>query len=169
MTSAAAESPPRTLLVVGHGEVSAALDSIATTLGWKPVIVETLDDAKDAITALSAFDAVVVTSHHDGTDGPALAAAVASDVGYVGAMGSRKTQARRREWMLDHGVPQDLVDSVRGPAGLDIGSNTPAEIAVSMVAEIIAVHRGVTGGSLSDRTGQIHPDLVPGTAECPAG
>lgn len=71
--------------------------------------------------------------------------------------------------MLDNGVPQDLVDSVRGPAGLDIGSNTPAEIAVSMVAEIIAVHRGVTGGSLSDRPGQIHPDLLPGTAECPAG
>ena len=161
--------PDHTLLIVGDGDVATALDSIATTLGWNSILVDTAADARKAIEGLSPADAVAVLSHHDGTDGPALAAAVSTGVGYVGAMGSRKTQARRRQWMLDNSVPEDLVDSVRGPAGLDIGANTPAEIAVSMVAEIIAVHRRVTGGSLSDRPGPIHPDLPPGTAECPAG
>lgn len=158
-----------TLLVVGDGEVAAALESTAHALGWEVLVVNSLDETR---AALGRCHSVVVLSHHDGLDGPAIEAALASDATYVGAMGSRRTQARRREWMRRNGVPEDLLARVHGPAGLDIGADTPGEIAVSIVAEIIALRRGVAGGSLgslSGRAGPIHPDLPPGTAHCPGG
>ena len=156
-----------TLLVVGDGEVAAALDATARVLGWTPVTVNSLEDTA---AALDRADAVVVLSHHDGLDGPALAAALSSDARYVGAMGSRATQARRRDWMRANGVSEEAIDAVHGPAGLDIGADTPAEIAVAIVAEIIALDRGAAAtGSLSKRSGPIHPDLPPGTALCPGG
>ncbi|HSE71786.1 MAG TPA: XdhC family protein [Nocardioidaceae bacterium] len=155
-----------TLLVVGDGEVAGALEAMSRTLGWSPVVVNT---AADAEAQVGTSDAVVVLSHHDGVDGPALAAALAADRPYVGAMGSRRTQARRRAWMLENGVAEERVDSIHGPAGLAIGADTPGEIAVAILAEIIGVRRGSVGGSLRDRSGPIHPDLEPGTAECPAG
>lgn len=155
-----------TLLVVGAGEVTDALEAMARLLDWTPIVV---DSAEDAERALPQADSVVVTSHHDGTDGPALAAALAAGKRYVGGMGSRTTQARRREWMLAHGVPQDQVDSVRGPAGLDIGADGPVEIAVSILAEVIGTFRGGRAGSISDRSGPIHPTMEPGTAHCPGG
>lgn len=166
MTTTTSGDRPHRLLVVGEGEVARALEAIAATLGWEPVVVGTVEGT---VRELPETESVVVLSHHDGVDGPALAAALASPAGYVGAMGARRTQDRRRRWMADNGVPDDDADRVHGPAGLDIGSDTPAEIAVSIIAEIIAVRRGVAGGSLRDREGPIHPGLPPGTAECPAG
>jgi len=156
----------RRLLVVGHGDVATALEAISRALGWTVTVVDSLEETVDA---LDASDTVVVLSHHEGLDGPAIAAALASDATYVGAMGSRATQARRREWMLANGFPESELARLRAPVGLDIGANTSGEIAVSIVAEIIALRRGVSGGSISDRPGPIHPGLPPGTAECPAG
>jgi xanthine/CO dehydrogenase XdhC/CoxF family maturation factor len=159
--------PAHTLLVVGDADVAHALEQMATALRWRTVVVSSVDDA---VAALDHADSVVVLSHDDGTDGPALAAALAAGKQYVGAMGSRRTQARRRAWMLEHGVEPSLADSVRGPAGLDIGADTPAEIALSILAEIVAGRRGARGaGSISDRSGPVHPDLPPGTATCPGG
>ena len=154
------------LLVVGHGEVATALEGIARALGWAVTVV---DSHEETVEVLGRCDSVVVLSHHEGLDGPAIAAALESDATYVGAMGSRKTQARRRAWLLENGVSESELDDVRGPAGLDIGANTSGEIAVSIVAEIIALRRGVSGGSISERSGPIHPGLPPGTAECPSG
>jgi xanthine/CO dehydrogenase XdhC/CoxF family maturation factor len=156
-----------TLLVVGKGEVAVALEAMANALGWRPVVANSLEEA---VAALDGSDSVVVLSHHEGIDGPAIAAALSSGASYVGAMGSRATQARRQEWLRENGVPEELMAEVRGPAGIDIGADTPAEIAVSVVAEIVALRRGAaTGalGSLSARSGPIHPDLPPGTAHCP--
>ncbi|HET6627189.1 MAG TPA: XdhC family protein [Nocardioidaceae bacterium] len=155
-----------TVLVVGAGEVATALRAFTTTLGWSAVVVESLEDT---LAALPGAEVVVVTSHQEGVDGPAIAAALAQGTPYIGAMGSRSTQARRREWMLANGVSQRQVDSVHAPVGLDIGADTPAEIALAIVAEIVAVRRGASGGSLEGRPGPIHPGLDPGTAECPAG
>ncbi len=114
---------------------------------------------------------MVVTSHHEEVDGPAIRAALAAGVPYVGGMGSRKTQARRREWLLANGVAEADLAAVRAPIGLDIGADAPGEIAVSILAEIIAVRRGATDavGSISSRAGAIHPDQEPGTAYCPGG
>jgi len=157
----------RTLLVVGDDEVAQVADAlvaIATTLGWSASIACDLDAVRDA---LPGTDAVVVLSHHHGLDGPALAAALNSDVRYVGAMGSRRTQARRRDWLVEHGVPAEAQTRIHGPAGLDIGADSPAEIAVSILAEVIGLRHGLAGGALSARSGPIHPGLAPGERLCP--
>jgi xanthine/CO dehydrogenase XdhC/CoxF family maturation factor len=156
------------VLVVGEGPVAAALAPMISAAGWQARSATSLDQVEGA---LGDADAVVVVSHHEGLDGPAIKAALDKGTPYVGAMGSRKTQARRHEWLLGNGVDEDRLASVRAPIGLDIGADEPGEIAVSILAEIVAVRRGAgeTVGSVSDRTGPIHPDLEPGTATCPGG
>jgi xanthine dehydrogenase accessory factor len=86
-------------------------------------------------------------------------------------MGSRRTQARRREWLLAHGVTEKALAAVRAPIGLDLGADEPGEIAVSILAELVAVRRGRTAvvASVADRDGPIHPELAPGEATCPGG
>lgn len=159
------EEPEVALLVVGTGEVAEALSGFTATLGWHARVVDSLDEA---VSALPNAEAVVVLSHHDGVDAPAIKQALAAGTPYLGAMGSRRTQERRRAWLVEHGVTAAELDTVHAPVGLDIGANTPAEIALAIVAEIVSVRRGVRGGSLSGREGPIHPGLAPGTAECPA-
>jgi xanthine/CO dehydrogenase XdhC/CoxF family maturation factor len=154
------------LLIVGSGDVADAVCAIATTLGWESSVTDSLPEIAERI---SQADAVVVLSHDPAIDGPALAAGLAIGVGYLGAMGSRRTQARRREWLTTNGVPAGRIDAVNGPAGLDIGAVTPAEIAVSIVAEVIAIQRGADGASsISERPGPIHPGAGDGPADCPA-
>ena len=155
------------LLVVGDGPVAEALVPMAELLGWGTTVAATLDEATDAV---GSAQAVVVTSHDSDVDAPALAAAIAARPAYIGAMGSRTRQAQRREWLLAHGVAEADLDLVHGPAGLDIGANSPAEIALAILAELVAVLRG-TGpeGSLKDGSGPIHPDLPPGETFTPDG
>jgi xanthine/CO dehydrogenase XdhC/CoxF family maturation factor len=156
------------VLIVGDGPVAAALEPMVRAMGWRPVPVTTVEAAE---AALPGTDVAVVLSHHEDVDGPTIRAALAAGTAYVGAMGSRRTQARRREWLLAHGVTEDALGALRAPVGLDIGADTPGEIAVSVLAEVVAVRRGAAGavGSVSARDGAIHPDLAPGTATCPGG
>lgn len=154
------------LLIVGSGDVADAVSAIATTLGWESSVTDSVPEFTER---LAPADAVVVLSHDPAIDGPALAAGLAAGVDYLAAMGSRRTQARRRDWLTANGVSVDRIDSVHGPAGVDIGAVTPAEIAVSIVAEIIAGHRGADrAGSISERPGPIHPGAGDGPADCPA-
>ncbi|MDO9378359.1 MAG: XdhC family protein [Nocardioidaceae bacterium] len=159
-------TPTRTLLVVGSGPVADATARLADVLGWA---VEPSDTAPlERLAALGPGDAVVVLSHDADVDGPALAAAVASDVGYVGAMGSRRTQDRRRAWLDGHGVDESARSRIHGPAGLDIGADTPAEIALAVVAQVVALDRGATGvRGVDERRGPLHPDQPGGS--CPGG
>jgi xanthine dehydrogenase accessory factor len=83
----------------------------------------------------------VVLSHDEAVDAPAIGAALRAGTAYVGAMGSRRTQSRRREWLLAHGVGEDALATVHTPIGLDIGADEPGEIAVAILAELVAVHR----------------------------
>lgn len=156
---------PHRLVVVGTGQVATALSAIADALGWRPVVTDSLAETTAALTADCS---VVVLSHDPQVDAPALAAALAAGVPYVGAMGARRTQARRREWLLGNGIAEDQADTIHGPIGLDIGAGTPAEIGLAAIAEIVAFRRGITAaGSLADRRGPIHPDLPAGSAYCP--
>ena len=155
---------PCTLHVVGDGPVSEALLALAEPLGW----TVTSSPGDPAVPA--GVDALVVTSHHEDVDGPAIRAGLAAGTGYVGAMGSRRTQERRRTWLVDNGVTPEALASLRAPIGLDIGANAPAEIAVAILAEVIAVRAGrSTPGSLGDREGPVHPELPAGEAYCPGG
>ena len=160
------------LLVVGEGPVTDALEALASVLGWATTVARTTEQVASALPSATA---VVVTSHHEGLDAPALAvslAAAAEGAGpaYVAAMGSRRTQARRREWLQAHGVEEAQLAALHAPAGLDIGADTPPEIALSILAELVATVRGATGaGSLRERGGPIHPGLAPGEATCPSG
>ena len=77
-------------------------------------------------------------------------------------MGSRRTQSRRREWLLANGVREDALTALHAPIGLDFGADQPGEIAVSILVEII----GRRSGRL---TALVHPELAPGEAACPGG
>ncbi len=148
--------PVPTLVVVGDGLIAAALRDTGALLGWVTRITPEVGDAVAAIDELHRSDAVVVLSHDRDVDGPALAAALRGRAGYVGGLGSRRTQAARREWLAGHDVPAADQDRIHGPAGLDLDAHTPAEIAISIVAEILAARSGATGGALRERPGPVH-------------
>jgi xanthine dehydrogenase accessory factor len=143
--------PTPRLVVVGDGLLADALRAQAGLLGWDATVTGDVGAATASVTDLTSGDGVVVLSHDRSVDGPVLAAALAGRVGYVGALGSRRTQAARAAWLADHGVPAERVAAVRGPAGLDIGSRTPAEIALAITAEMLAVRAGAHGTPLRDR------------------
>jgi xanthine dehydrogenase accessory factor len=125
--------PTPRILVIGGGTIAEALQANAALLGWSVTV------AQELRASLTAADNVVVLEHDLDISGRALRTALASEAGYIGALGSRHTQGRRAAWLAEHGVTD--IDAVHGPAGLDIGSRTPAEIAVSILAEIISVRR----------------------------
>jgi len=150
--------PTPRLVIVGEGLIADALDSACRLMGWEPSTVNDSDSAAEAVAGLGPGDGVVVLSHDRDVDAPVLAAALSSAAGYLAALGSRRTQAARAEWLTDHGVPAGEIVRVRGPAGLDIGARTPPEIAVAIVAEMVAVRSGATGSPLAERDGPIHHD-----------
>jgi xanthine dehydrogenase accessory factor len=146
--------PVPKLVIVGGGAVADALGSVAELLGWRTQVVSAVSAATGVIAGLAALDRLVVISHDDDLAGPALAAALAGPVGYIGALGSRRTQQARADWLAYRGITD--LDRVHGPAGLDIGARTPAEIAVAIAAEALAVHSGRGAGALRERSGAIH-------------
>ena len=162
--------PPR-LVVVGATDTAEELCRAAGSLGWRSVVIDPrsrlatrgrLPSAVEIVVswpdALEADEdsAVVVLTHEERLDVTALTAALASDAFYVGAIGSRKTQTKRRERLLDAGASEDALERLSGPAGLDLGAQSPAETAVSILAEILAVRAGRDGGRLRERSGPIH-------------
>jgi xanthine dehydrogenase accessory factor len=148
--------PMPRLIVMGDGLIADALRDAATLLDWQAEIVPEVQAAVAAVGELRASDALVVLSHDRAADGPTLAAALTGQAGYIGALGSRRTQIARREWLMEHGVPLEALSRIHGPAGLDIGAHTPGEIAVSIVAEILACRAATSGGALRDRDGPVH-------------
>jgi xanthine dehydrogenase accessory factor len=159
------------LVVVGATDTAEELCRAAKALGWRTEVIdprpglvtrERLQSPDEIKVAWPdeleprADDAVVVLTHEDRLDVPALTTALASDAFYVGAIGSRKTQARRRERLLEAGLSEEQLDRLAGPAGLDLGADTPAETAVSILGEILAVRAGRAGGRLVERSGPIH-------------
>lgn len=147
-------NPPLRLVIVGAVHIAQPLYRMAAEAGYAVIIVDprksfasearfpgvTLrhewpDGALRAL-GLDARSAVVTLTHDPKLDDPALAAALESDAFYVGALGSRRTQAARRERLRQRGFEEPALARIHGPVGLDIGAESPAEIAVSIVAEI---------------------------------
>ena len=171
--------PPPRLLVFGAVDTAEALCRAARGIGWRTVVAdprakfatpERVPSADEVVVAWpdEALErlapdhatAVVVLTHDDRFDLPALSGALESPAFYVGALGSRRNQARRRELLLEAGVPEESVDRIAGPAGLDIGAETPSETALSILAEILAARAGRAGGPLKDAPGRIHAEVA---------
>ena len=132
--------PVPRLVIVGAGANADALRDAAALLGWQTVIATDANSATGVIAGLSSLDNVVVMVHDLEVAGQALVAALSSDAGYIGALGSHRMQETRAEWLAYRGYVD--LERVHGPAGLDIGAKTPAEIAVSILAEALGAKKG---------------------------
>jgi xanthine dehydrogenase accessory factor len=171
--------PPPRLLVFGAVDTAEELCRLAKQLGWRTIVAdargkfatpERVPSADEVIVAWpddaiaqvkpGSDTAVVVLTHDDKFDVPAIKGALETDTLYIGALGSRRNQARRRERLLEAGVPEGELDRIAGPCGLDIGAGTPAETALSIMAEILAYRAGREGGPLREAKGRIHAEIT---------
>jgi xanthine dehydrogenase accessory factor len=163
------------MLIFGAIDFSAALARLAREIGYRVTIV----DARQAFAAsprfsehaevvvswpdvyladqeLSRRDAVLVFTHDAKFDEPALLSALQSGAGYIGALGSRRTHADRRERLLAAGATEDDLRRINSPCGLDVGARTPSETAIAVLGEILALRAGRGGGRLAEASGPIH-------------
>jgi len=168
-------APPK-LVLVGAIDYSAAVAALAAQSGYEVTIV----DAREAFAradrfsrvatvhvgwpgeaiderALGPRDAVIVFSHDSKFDEPAILAALRSDAGYIGALGSRRTADDRNARLLAAGADEAELVRVHSPCGLDIGAATPEEVAISIMAEVIATRSGRAGSRLIAAEGPIRP------------
>src|SRR5207249_3096962 len=136
-------------------------------VGGKVLVLESGERAgegvpKDALgeVAPDHQTAIVVLTHDDKFDEPALMAALESEAFYIGALGSRRNQERRRERLLEAGVAEEAFERIMGPCGLDIGADTQEETALSILAEILAVRAQRSGGPLRDAKQRIHVETT---------
>ena len=128
-------APIPRLVIAGGGPFAEALAAQGRLLGWQ-VAVETRPEMVTGLAAsLSELDAIVVMGHDVETSSRCLLAALESDAGYVGALGSEAMQQARADWLAYRDVTD--ISRVHGPAGLPLGGRTPAEVAISIVAEIL--------------------------------
>jgi xanthine dehydrogenase accessory factor len=176
-----AHVPPPRLIIFGAVDFTAALVRVAKTLGYHVVVC----DARPAFATSARFpeadeivvdwphrhldeagsvlgrrDAVCVLTHDAKFDVPALVAALATQVGYIGALGSRRTTDDRRDRLRAEGVSDADLGRIMAPIGLDLGARTPEETAIAICAEIIATQTGRLVPSLRDTEGPIHAEPV---------
>ena len=168
-------APPPRLVVFGAVDTAEKLCGMAKLLGWTTIVAdararfataERLPSADQIVVAWPdeaiaqiAPDhqtAVVVLTHDDKFDVPALKGALETDAFYIGALGSRRNQEKRRERLLEAGVPEASLSRISGPCGLDIGADSQPETAISILAEALAVRAGRDGGKLEQAKGRIH-------------
>jgi xanthine dehydrogenase accessory factor len=171
-------APPPQMLIFGAVDFTAALVRVAKVLGYRVTVC----DAREVFATKRRFpqadevvvdwphrllaevgdrlgprDAVCVLTHDHKFDVPAIRAALETGVGYLGAMGSRRTNAERLRRLEDDGVDmQQVRDRLHAPIGLDLGGRTPEETAIAICAEIIAARTGRVAASLSEASGPIH-------------
>ncbi len=178
-------APAPQMLIFGAIDFSAALAPIAKELGYAVTICDARERfassprftrAADVLVAwphealaerqLGPRDAVLVFTHDPKFDEPALRAALATGAGYVGALGSRRTTEERAARLRAAGVPEQQLARIAAPCGLDIGASTPEEVAISVLAEIVARRAGRPGAPLRTTSGPIQPrESAPATME----
>jgi xanthine dehydrogenase accessory factor len=168
-------APPQELLIIGAVHIGQALASFAAQMGYRVTVV----DSRGAFATQDRFPTarvivgwpqdvmgqvqldrrtwVVILSHNTAHEDPVLEAALKSQVRYIGTMGSRRTQELRVGRLRDKGFSEEDIARVRGPVGLDIGAESPQEVAISILAEMTLVRYGHgTGVSLMGRRGRVH-------------
>jgi xanthine dehydrogenase accessory factor len=164
-------APPLTLVIFGATHVAMPLVSLGGVLGLRTVVVDGRDrfatrdrfpGADELLVGMPSELAermplgreslVVLLSHDYKYDLPVLKAVLASEAAYVGVLGSRRRGRALLDFLAGEGVPAGQLARVRIPVGLDIGGTTPEEIALSVLAEAVAVHHGRGGGPMRDRS-----------------
>lgn len=165
-------APEPRLLIFGAVQYARYLSQYARIAGWRPYVIDpraqfaSADRFPDAIEVIASWprDAIqrlggldratylAVLTHDPKIDDDVLLQALADEPAYIGAMGSRRTQAKRRERLLAHGVDEDDLRRISAPIGLDLGAVGAEEVAISIMAELLAVRHGHDGGRLS----QVH-------------
>jgi xanthine dehydrogenase accessory factor len=168
--------PAPRMVIFGAIDFAAQLCTLARTSGWRPYVAdprgffarpERFPDAEEVIAGwpegvferLGGIDramSIAVLTHDPKLDDAALEIALRSPAAYVGAMGSHRAQAKRRERLLAKGLTEDELGRLAAPIGLDLGALTPEETALSIMSEIVALRRGRDGGRLAHAGGRIH-------------
>jgi xanthine dehydrogenase accessory factor len=160
--------PAPRLVIVGAVHVAIPLARMARTAGYRTIVIdprrafltrERIPDAGELIAqwpddalpglALGPRDAAVCLAHDPKFEDPALTVLLRGQAGYVGAIGSRSTHAKRVARLRQAGIDEEAISRIHSPIGLDLGALTPDEIALAILAEVVAVRRGHRGGSLS--------------------
>ena len=169
-------APAPRLVIFGAVDYADALCRLARAAGWRPFVCdprsqfatrERFPEAEEVVAAwpdealarLGGIDRatyLAVLTHDPKLDDATLTIALRSEAAYVGAMGSRRAQARRRERLLAAGIEEELLDRIAAPIGLDLGAVTAEETALSIMSEVVAVRNGREGGRLSQISGRIH-------------
>ncbi|MFI8104600.1 XdhC family protein [Streptomyces sp. NPDC086023] len=126
------------LVIGGGGELAELIGRQAGLLGWEWTTTESGPEAEKLLTDRRGSACLAMLSHDPSFDVPTLAHALRIGIPYVGALGSRRTQARRREELLAGGTGEAELSRVHGPIGLDLGARTPAETALAICAEILS-------------------------------
>ncbi len=176
------------LVVVGAVEVGRSLVRLARELGYETVVVDGRaafatperfpdvdrlvvgwpDEVADEI-GLGRGDAVAVLTHDVKFDEPAIVEALRRGCRYVGAVGSRKTQADRRDRLREAGLTEAELSRLRGPIGLDLGGRAPSETALAIMAEVVAARYGASGTPMRDRAGEATVRVVDVASAIQAG
>ncbi len=173
-------APPPDMYVFGAIDFSRAMARMGKYLGYRVTVVDArplfatkarVPDADEVVVAwpdeflsgarVGRNTAIVVLTHDAKFDIPLLRVALATDAGFIGAMGSRRTHAARVEELRAGGIGDESLARICAPIGLDIGAQTPEETAVSIAAEMIAVRTGRSGGRLRDGSLPVHPQAHP--------
>ena len=170
-------APPPQMWIFGAVDFTAALSRVAKVLGYRVIVCDAREvfatrrrfPAADEVVVswpgplfdqrgaqLGTRDAVCVLTHDSKFDVPAVRGALATRVGYIGVMGSRKTHDKRTERLREAGVTDPELSRLMSPIGLNLGARTPEETAISICAEIIARRTGRLAPSLRDASGPIH-------------
>jgi xanthine dehydrogenase accessory factor len=169
-------APPPRLIIFGAVDFAAQLAAVAALAGWRAFVIDPRrrfatsqrfpaaerviaawpEEALGQLEPLDRATAVAILTHDPKLDDAALTAALASEAGYIGAMGSRRAQATRRQRLLAAGITAEQLERVSAPIGLDLGALGAGETALSIMGEIVALRRGRSGGRLLNAPGRIH-------------
>ena len=167
-------APAPRVLIFGAVEYAAHLSLFARAAGWRPYVIDprarfaTRERFPDAIEVVAAWPGpaierlggldratyLAILTHDPKIDDQVLTLALAAEPAYIGAMGSTRAQAERRERLLAGGVAEADLARISAPVGLDLGAVSAEEVAVSIMAELVAVRHGREGGRLSARRGE---------------
>jgi xanthine dehydrogenase accessory factor len=161
--------PPPTLVIVGAGHIAIPLTTFAKTLNYRVIVI----DARSAFATRERFPladeliiewpdevlekmdlypstSIAVLTHDPKFDEPTLKVAMSHNVGYIGAVGSRKTKEERDERLKKQGLTEEQIRRIHGPIGLNIGATSPEEMALAIMAEIVATRHGKDAASVLD-------------------